>query len=178
MSATNSAYSTWCAVDSPRPFREWILLNSKDHPPDWWEKIFEVDVMLSPVCVRVSRSAWEPFLFRWTGSCPMSLAIPRLVRFAYLEIHSRSAVFPREDVIPKWLWQTNYINLEIRSRVTVLFREDVCQNDCAVCTWSSSLVRTILLVPNGRTESWTVRISRSARDSPSSLVRTWCQRCL
>ena len=79
MSSMNSAFSTSCTVDSPRPFREWFPLNSKDHPPNGWEKIVEVDVMLSPVCVRVSRSARESLFFRGSGSCPMSLAVPRLV---------------------------------------------------------------------------------------------------
>ena len=163
MSPTNSAFSTSCTVDSPRPFREWFPLNSKDHPPNGWEKIVEVDVMLSPVCVRVSRSAREPFLFLWTGSCPMSLAVPRLVRFRI----SRSAVFPCEDVIPNY--RSDYDELTISTSRSARGWPSFLVRTCAKTT-----VRCVLDCPPswGRFCLYQLNEQTRAR-AKSSLVKTW-----
>ena len=142
--------------------RKWIPLRSKDHPHIW-------------------NRMWS-----WRG-----------YEFPNLEIRSRVNVLPREDVylsltlrtvcVPNFRpredvpnYRSDYTNLEIRSKLTVLPREDVCcclivltsrtsesrdpleihspplwgRNAKGKCTWSSSLVRTILPVQIGRTDSW------------------------
>ena len=141
--------------------REWIPLRSKNHSHRWdrmWSRRgygFPKDIS------RSARDLQSSSVRTCVFACTYWLPV-------------RPPSWGRTE-LPKWLWWTDYSNLEIRSRLTVFPREDVC---CCliVLTGRTSESRDLLEIhsPPSWARSCLYRLDELTGDrAKSSLVKTW-----